>query len=150
MNTLLPIYEEETNLVEYVDGETTHRLHPEALDAWINLANAAGGARVSLHVVSAFRSKERQSEIIARKRAMGLSDEEIFRFSAPPGHSEHHTGRAIDINTSDCEPLEEDFENTKAFRWLQNNASDFGFRLSYPRDNEYGIGYEPWHWFFEG
>ena len=28
------------------------------------------------------------------------------------------------------------------------NAGDFGFVMSYPRDNPHGIVYEPWHWRF--
>ena len=42
--------------------------------------------------------------------------------------------------------LEEDFENTGAFDWLSRRASQFGFHLSYPRDNPHGVIYEPWHW----
>ena len=45
--------------------------------------------------------------------------------------------------------LEEVFEDSEAFDWLLGNAGDYGFRLSYPRDNAYGIAYEPWHWFYE-
>ena len=79
----------------------------------------------------------------------GDSDEDIFKLSAPPGFSEHHTGKAIDLNTSGFPPLEEEFEKSDAFQWLSVNAKDFGFRLSYPRENRFGIAYEPWHWFYE-
>ena len=66
--------------------------------------------------------------------------------NTPPGYSEHHTGRALDITTSDCEPLTEAFELTEAFTWLVTHASKYQFSLTYPRDNPYGIIYEPWHW----
>jgi len=46
-------------------------------------------------------------------------------------------------------PLEEEFEKSVAFQWLSVNAKDFGFRLSYPKENRFGIAYEPWHWFYE-
>ena len=68
--------------------------------------------------------------------------------SAPPGCSEHHTGRAVDIGTPHCKVLDEEFEQTEAFDWLVRFAGKFGFRLSYPRGNSCGYAYEPWHWCF--
>jgi len=102
-----------------------------------------------LEVVSAFRSIERQVEIIQAKLARNMSMEKILTLSAPPGYSEHHTGCAIDINTPGCIATEEEFERTEAFRWLQENATYFNFTLSYPRDNKLGFIYEPWHWCFQ-
>jgi D-alanyl-D-alanine carboxypeptidase len=29
---------------------------------------------------------------------------------------------------------------------LQAEAAGFGFAMTYPRDNPWGIIYEPWHW----
>ena len=46
------------------------------------------------------------------------------------------------------EPLEEVFDQTAAFEWLVNHARDFGFSMSYPRDNPQRFLYEPWHWCF--
>ena len=65
---------------------------------------------------------------------------------AAPGFSEHHTGRALDIGTPGFVDLEENFETTAAFAWLQVHAEEFGFTLSYPKGGTRGIGYEPWHW----
>ena len=70
--------------------------------------------------------------------------------SAAPGYSEHHTGRAIDITTPGTQPLEPAFETTPAFEWLTGSAHEFGFRMSYPRNNRHGIAYEPWHWAWTG
>jgi len=72
--------------------------------------------------------------------------------SAPPGHSEHHTGYAVDIGDGNnpSTNLQESFENTAAYRWLEANASRYSFELSFPRDNLQGISYEPWHWRFVG
>ena len=150
MNTKLPGFPEETNLVEFADEGKTFKLHPEALSGWRKLKSEAKRQQIEIYIVSAFRNIARQEEIITAKRAKGLPDEEIFKASAPPGYSEHHTGKAIDIGTPGSPPLEEAFGNTDAFQWLLANASTFGFRLSYPRDNDYGIVYEPWHWFFVG
>lgn len=65
----------------------------------------------------------------------------------PPGTSEHNAGLAMDILSLDVE-----FEQTAAFRWLQEHAQDYGFILRYPKDKEdiTKITYEPWHWRFVG
>ncbi|HEU4402722.1 MAG TPA: M15 family metallopeptidase [Candidatus Polarisedimenticolia bacterium] len=125
-----------------------HRLVPGAAKAWGELAQAAKSDGVLLKIVSAYRSFDRQVEIVRRKLAKGLSLEAILLVSAPPGYSEHHTGRAVDVTTPDCPPLEEAFEATEAFRWLQANAERFGYHLSYGRGNRSGYAYEPWHWCF--
>ena len=101
---------------------------------------------VLLNIVSAFRSVDRQKEIIQRKIDNGGRIEEILKICAAPGYSEHHSGRALDLTTHGCEPLTEEFDKTDAFNWLQGNAHLFSFRLSYPKGNKYGIAYEPWHW----
>jgi len=122
------------------------RLRPDALAAWRRLREAAARDGVAVHLISAFRSVEYQCEVIRRKQAGGRSMEDILRVNAVPGFSEHHTGCAVDLGTTECPPLEEAFEETPAFRWLAAQAEHFGFRLSYPRDNPMGIRYEPWHW----
>ena len=104
---------------------------------------------IELQLVSAFRSVEYQCELIQRKLDQGLNLAEILMVNAAPGFSEHHTGRAIDLTTPGEKPLEESFEKTNAFEWLKNNAGDYGFTMSYPRDNPWGIAYEPWHWAWE-
>lgn len=122
------------------------RLRPDALAAWQRLQRAARADSVTVHLISAFRSVDYQCEVIRRKQADGRSMEDILRVNAVPGFSEHHTGCAIDLGTTDCPALEEVFEATAAYRWLEAHAAGFGFHLSYPRDNPLGINYEPWHW----
>ena len=46
--------------------------------------------------------------------------------------------------------LSSSFAITAAFRWLQNNAAQYSFELSFPENNPQGINYEPWHWRFVG
>jgi len=113
---------------------------------WQKMKAAALQDNVSLLIVSAFRSVEYQCELLQNKLAKGQEIDEILMVNAAPGYSEHHTGCAIDITTEGCEALHEEFENTEAFRWLQFNGKRFDFSLSYPRDNPFGIVYEPWHW----
>ena len=145
----LPKFKEAQDLVEFEDEGGSFRLTVNALKAWEKMKEAARLDGIHLYLVSAFRSISRQSKIVENKKKKGISEEDIFRVNQPPGYSEHHTGRAIDINTKGFPPLEKEFENSDAFDWLSANAKDFGFRLSYPEENKYGIAYEPWHWFNE-
>jgi len=119
-------------------------LEPDAAAAWKQMKAAAARDHVELRLVSAYRSVEYQAGIIRRKRERRQSLEQILAVSAPPGFSEHHTGRAVDINS-----LEASFEHSDAYAWLVLNARRFGFGLSYPRDNALGYQFEPWHWCYQ-
>ncbi len=121
-------------------------LAPSAARAFTAMRDAARQDGIELQPISAFRSIEYQLGILERKLARGLSIDEILRVSAAPGYSEHHSGRAVDLTTPGFAALEEEFERSPAFTWLTRNASRYGFHLSYPRDNDHGIAYEPWHW----
>jgi D-alanyl-D-alanine carboxypeptidase len=144
----LPVFAE---AIELVIAETSadgrkHHLVPEAASAWSAMKTAARADAVDIHIVSAHRSVERQVEIVRRKLSAGQTLDEILAVSAPPGCSEHHTGRAIDVGTADSPALEPEFESTPAYQWLTVHATRFGFALSYPQDNRWGYSYEPWHW----
>ncbi|MDB5972908.1 MAG: D-alanyl-D-alanine carboxypeptidase family protein [Hydrocarboniphaga sp.] len=121
-------------------------LTPQAAQAWLSMRDAAARSGVSLLLVSAFRSAEYQASLLRARLAKGETIEVALTINAPPGYSEHHTGRAIDIGTPGCGGLDEAFENTAAYAWLEREASSFGFTMSYPRDNPQGYRYEPWHW----
>ena len=123
------------------------RLEKQTHKAWLAMKQKALSDGVNLYIVSGFRSYTYQQSIIDRKLANGLSLEQISIVNALVGESEHHTGCAIDFTTDDeKEVLTEDFETTQAFKWLKDNAKDFGFEMSFPRNNKYGFIYEPWHW----
>ena len=125
-------------------------LTPAACSAWRKMHSASAQDGVPMALVSAYRSVARQQEIIEAKLARGDSISSILASVAPPGYSEHHTGRAVDIGTSEEDALEEIFETTPAFAWLQTHAAEYGFVLTYPRNNRQGFVYEPWHWCWYG
>lgn len=121
-----------------------------AVITWRKMLVAAKSDGVELEPYSGFRSYLHQKELIARKLAQGRRLDSILTETAIPGFSEHHTGFAIDICTGGKYRLTEEFECTAAFEWLTRHANRFCFRLSYPRGNELGIIFEPWHWYFTG
>lgn len=144
----LPRFAEETRLCG-VGQDASGRevqLAEDAAAAWTAMRAEAERAGVRLLLLSGFRSVERQTEIVRKKLAAGQTLDAILRVNAYPGFSEHHTGRAVDVGSTDCAHLSEAFDTTREFAWLNQHAARFGFTLSYPRDNPYGIAYEPWHW----
>lgn len=68
-------------------------------------------------------------------------------YSARPGHSEHQTGLAMDLNI-----INDTFHNTKEAKWLASNCYKYGFILRYPegKTNETGYKYESWHFRYVG
>jgi D-alanyl-D-alanine carboxypeptidase len=118
----------------------------ETYDAWRKLQADAASDSIDLKLVSAFRSIDYQCSLIETKLNDGRTIDEVLRVNAIPGYSEHHTGRALDLHTGEAEPLSETFELEPAFAWLQEHALTYGFTMSYPKNNELGIAYEPWHW----
>jgi D-alanyl-D-alanine carboxypeptidase len=147
----LPFHGEAAELVLAETDAAGREFHlvSQAAIAWRNMKQAAREDGIVIEIVSAFRSLERQADIIRAKLAKDVPIDTILTLSAPPGYSEHHTGRAVDINTPGCEATEEPFELTDAFRWLVRHAGGFGFTMSYPRGNAHGFIYEPWHWCYQ-
>lgn len=110
---------------------------------------------ITIKVVSAYRTIDYQKGLldqeIGKWQNKGQSEEEAYQTAVQwvqiPGRSEHNSGLAADLNS-----LEESFDATAEFRWLQEHAEDYGFILRYPKGKESvtGINYEPWHYRFVG
>jgi zinc D-Ala-D-Ala carboxypeptidase len=107
---------------------------------------AAARDGIKLETVSGFRSVAYQTHLVREKLQRGMSIEKALKINAVPGYSEHQTGCAIDLTTSGVPAADVSFGDSKAFRWMQKHAAEYGFHLSFPRGNEYGYEYEPWHW----
>ncbi|WP_071190484.1 M15 family metallopeptidase [Trichormus sp. NMC-1] len=117
------------------------------------MVQAARSAGVILTPISGFRSVKDQEPLFFDVGAQrNQTPAQRASLSAPPGHSEHHTGYAVDIGdgTVPATNLQPHFENTKAYQWLQANAARFSFEMSFPKGNTQGVSYEPWHWRFVG
>lgn len=70
---------------------------------------------------------------------------------AQPGHSEHHTGLAVDlyliVNGKDVTENEDLVQYPQIWEKIHERLADYGFILRYLEDKEHvtGYGYEPWH-----
>lgn len=125
-------------------------LTPKAASALLAMIRRAAAEGIVIQTVSAFRSVDYQCTLLQNKLDKGQNMAEILKVSAAPGYSEHHSGRAVDLTTPGFKPLEEEFAGSTAFDWLSRHAGNFGFRMSYPRNNRHGVAYEPWHWYYIG
>jgi len=152
------------DLVAVCLGNSTN-LHKDAVQPLRVMIEMARSEGVDLRAISCFRSVRYQRWLFCRHvcdrngkicggscEGRKQSEAERAKVSAPPGHSEHATGYALDFTDGErreCD-LEPCFAETEAGRWLARNAPDFGFELSFPEDNAQGVSYEPWHWRFVG
>jgi len=118
----------------------------ETLNAFNKMKNGAKEEGLNIYISSGFRSYSRQKTIynnyVARDGKTAAD-----RYSARPGHSEHQTGLAFDVNT-----ISSAFNNTKEAKWLSSNCYKYGFILRYPKgkENETGYMYESWHFRYVG
>jgi zinc D-Ala-D-Ala carboxypeptidase len=127
-------------------------LNVEAAQAFQRMLEAARSQNVQLMGISGFRSISDQQALFDKQIEKRGSAEAAAKLSAPPGHSEHHTGYALDI--TDASRTDVDlklaFEDTAAYQWLVTNAAQYGFEQSFPQNNSQGVSYEPWHWRYVG
>ncbi|MEL6440051.1 MAG: M15 family metallopeptidase [Cyanobacteria bacterium J06621_8] len=129
------------------------KLRSPAAAKFKQMQAAAQAAGINLVAISAFRDLSAQEQLFfGVKEQRGQDASKRAEVSAPPGYSEHHTGYAVDLGDGNVPAthVEPDFEQTPAFKWLQENALKYSFELSFPPDNPQGVSYEPWHWRFVG
>lgn len=116
-------------------------LTSETAAAFAKLQQAAKQDGIYLWCASGFRSYGYQQSLynnyVARDGKAAAD-----RYSARPGHSEHQTGLALDVNNPSS-----DFNNTAEAKWLAAHCAEYGFILRYPQGKEYSTGfmYESWH-----
>jgi LAS superfamily LD-carboxypeptidase LdcB len=107
------------------------------------LLKTAKSDKIDLEVISAYRSFGAQSSLKSSYRVTYGTG--ANKFSADQGYSEHQLGTAVDFTTKEIGASFDNFETTPAYKWLTDNAFDFGFILSYPKNNKF-YQFEPWHW----
>lgn len=120
----------------------------EPLSGLVSAANAEGH---ELLVTSAFRSYFEQEQNFAHFTGIYGDDAEIV--SAPPGQSQHQLGTTVDFTNAEVGyQLLPAFGETNASKWLEANAHEHGFIITYPDGDEQGTGrqWEPWEYRFVG
>lgn len=142
---ILPSGIEPKNLVN-IEGQRMEKVAADAMSKMVKDMRSDG---LSIILQSGYRSEELQTTIYNRN-VQNRGQERADKYSARPNSSEHQTGLAMDLSTDGT--LEETFENTPQFKWLNENAHKYGFIMRYPKNKVYmtGYEYEPWHYRYVG
>jgi len=148
-NFNLPSQWEPENM-EFVSRGRT--MNPEAAEHFDLMREAITNEGFEVHVISAYRSRGRQARIFSDEmelRGRAAAERSVAR----AGHSEHQTGLVVDILHRSYGSLRyANFQETELFRWLTQNAHEYGFILRYPDEYQeyHGYIFEPWHWRYVG
>lgn len=142
INELAPITANGSITMRQAAAQSYRKMEAEAAAAGVNLVPISGFRSVAEQNELFFKVKEQRNQAVSKRAEV----------SAPPGHSEHHTGYALDIGDGDRPDtnLSPSFEDTPAFAWLSANAAKYSFEISFTKGNSQGVSYEPWHWRFVG
>ena len=140
--TVPPLMQIPLNLTE---NESKLFLLDKACLALIQMAAAAEKAGVYFKIDSSYRSSWYQKKIFIRMMAEGREFNDIVRYVAPPGYSEHALGTVVDFTPSNWR-----FAGTPAYNWLNNNAGKFGFFETLPEYSKKKTPWEAWHWKYVG
>ena len=149
----------------YVPAEMTEIESERSVDSRIaddlkRMLSDAKDAGLSMYVASAYRSYEKQREVFNNTMQDWISQgysplnayDETKKSVAVPGTSEHATGLAVDIISSEYEALDDRQGDTEEQKWLMEHCWEYGFILRYPSDKSdvTNIVYEPWHYRYVG
>lgn len=157
-NPLAEDYDYEGNLAtidkKYLCG-SLNKMDKDALLYATEMIEAAWKDNVELYILSPYRSYSTQDTLfnneVTKLTKSGLNADEAeikaATVVAKAGTSEHHTGLAIDFNIA-----EDSFANSESYRWLLENAENYGFIMRYSVEKQpiTGIINESWHWRFVG
>ena len=135
-----------------VPGNESMQLRAPTATALEQMFGAAKADGLVLKISSGYRSYNYQVGLYngyVSSEGQAAADSQ----SARPGHSEHQTGLAVDIEPDNrkCE-LNACFADMPEGRWLATNSYKYGFILRYLPDKVAVTGYEsePWHFRYIG
>ena len=158
VNTMYPM--EEGYVPELADIEQGLAVDVRIVEELNAMLSAAREDGICLHVLSAYRSKEKQTQVFNDTVQSWMEQgtdywtafQNTCREVALPGTSEHGLGLAVDIVDDSYTDLDEGQADTPAAQWLEEHCTEYGFILRYPKDKESttGIIYESWHYRYVG
>lgn len=131
--------------VQYTENGSSLYLLEEACSALVVMAADAEKDGIALRVDSSYRSAWYQKKIFVRLMEEGRSFEDVVRYVAPPGYSEHALGTVVDFSPSNWR-----FAKTPAYSWLKEHASRYGFYETLPQYPKRKTPWEAWHWRYLG
>lgn len=138
-----------SNLVDvHSECGTNIRVEATAYDNWLKLKEKVKEMGYIIDIESAYRSYNRQAEVL--KELIEEKGEEYAKNAvAPPGHSEHQTGLAVDylLFKDDKFLIDTEMYGLKEIEEINDIVHKYGFIIRYPSGKEHITGYkhEPWH-----
>jgi LAS superfamily LD-carboxypeptidase LdcB len=97
-------------------------------------------------LASGYRSYNDQVDNFGNKvKNEGRSIDNVQSSNTLPGFSQHHTGRAFDIFSTETSWWN---TNSDVKKWVANNCKKYGFEVTYTKTNKLRIP-EPWHLFYK-
>lgn len=119
-------------------------LNKRAKEPFEEMCTDAKSVNMIIKAVSTYRTKEYQEKLYNDYvKTNGFKYAE--NYSARPRYSEHETGLAVDVRGGLSGYTL--FENTEEYKWVQQNAHNYGFIIRYQKEKESitGYHYESWH-----
>lgn len=124
-------------------------IHRDVLEPFLEMHAAAAKEGINLDIISVTRPFREQQIIWETRWNRNINPEdaakEVLKYIAMPGTSRHHWGTDIDVIGTKLYIYETDW-GKKAYKWMIDNANDFGFYQVYTADRETGYNEEKWHW----
>lgn len=130
-----------------VDKDDSTKGRKEAVDAAMEMIEAAKKDGLNLLINSGYRSFQDQQEV--REKYLALYGEDyIKKYVVDPGYSEHQTGLAFDFASANSKI----FKESQEYDWMIKNSYKYGFCYRYlkKKENITGIKNETWHFRYVG
>ena len=130
-----------TNLYSTLSDNCPTCLEKEVMEAYNEMKAQTVTLGLNIYIASGYRSYNTQNYLYNNYVARdGVAAADTY--SARPGHSEHQTGLAFDLNS-----VSSAFGYTDEGKWIKDNCYLYGFIIRYPKGKESitGYMYEPWH-----
>ena len=144
-------------LAEIVEGKFVDQ---RIVDDLSEMLQDAVGEGMDMYICSEYRDYEEQRQVFNTTMVDWINQgkspleayEETKKSVAVPGTSEHASGLALDIASTQYGELDEKQAETAEAKWLAENCWKYGFILRYPPEKSAvtGIVFEPWHYRYVG
>ncbi|MFT3952130.1 MAG: M15 family metallopeptidase [Oscillospiraceae bacterium] len=112
-----------------------------AMEHLNQMFDAAAKDGLNLFIASGYRDYDTQKTLYEQYRS-DSGEELADTYSARPGHSEHQSGLAFDINDPS-----DTFTGTPEQIWVAKHCTKYGFIIRFPegKQDSTGYKYESWH-----
>ena len=102
--------------------------------------------KITTDIVSGYRSYNDQVKNFGKKvKNEGRTIDDVQSYNTIPGFSQHHTGMAFDIFSTEPSWWN---TNSDVKKWVEDNANSYGFEITYKTDVILRKK-EPWHLFYK-